>query len=96
MFAKRERPKYQVMLEGEIERAIRDLNTHPTGSDGYVTTLAYVERLSQMIEDEKISRVSKDALVNAGASLLGILMVIRHEDVNVIASKALGFVIRAK
>ncbi len=43
---------------------------------------------------EKPDRVSKDALVAAGASLAGILVIVGYEKFNVIASKALGFVLK--
>lgn len=84
------------MLEDELEGALRDLKSHETGSEGYVKTLGYVERIHGMIDEPKSSPVSKDALLAAGANLLGILMIIKHENVNVITSKALSFVIRAR
>ena len=43
---------------------------------------------------EKPDQVSKDALVAAGASILGIALIINYERLNVIASKALGFVLK--
>ena len=45
-------------------------------------------------EAEKPDRVSKDALVAAAASIAGILVIVGYERVNVIASKALGFVLK--
>ncbi len=42
----------------------------------------------------KPDRVSRDALVAAGASIAGILLIINYEKANVIASKALGFVLK--
>lgn len=48
----------------------------------------------KIAEAKKPDRVSKDALVAAGASIAGILMIISYEKVNVIASKALGFVLK--
>jgi hypothetical protein len=66
-------------------------------SQEYAKALTVAERLLGMMEDEKKpSSVSKDALLNVGANLLGILMIIKHENVNVITSKALSFVTRVK
>lgn len=96
MFTKREKSKYQLMLEDELEGALRDLKSYETGSEDYVKTLGYVERIHGMIGEERPSVVSKDALLAVGANLLGILMIIKHENVNVITSKALSFVIRAR
>jgi len=49
--------------------------------------------LKQM-DTEKPDRVSKDALVAAGASIAGIVLIIGYERMNVIASKALSFVFK--
>ena len=96
MFAK-EKPKYQLLLESEIEQSIRVLRNHQLGSEEYAKALACVERLHGMLEEEKHSTVSKDVLASIGANLLGILMIIKHESVgNFISSKALNFVIRPK
>lgn len=90
----REKPKHQLLLEGEIENALAVLKGHATGSQDYVKMLGYVERLYEMLETP--SSVSKDTLATIGANLLGIFMIIKHESVNVITSKAMSFVIRPK
>ena len=89
-----EQKQYQRLLEEELERAISCLKTALTDSDEYAKMLSTVERLYRMLDEEKeISRpVSKDTLANISANLLGILMIIKHESVNVITSKALSFV----
>ena len=98
MFAKREPPKfYKRLLESELERAIGSLKGVLTDSDEYSKMLTSVERLHGMLDEEQKSRpVSKDTLATIGGNLLGILMIIKHERVNVITSKALGFVIRSR
>lgn len=47
-------------------------------------------------EKRNTSDSVKVAWISAAASVVGILAVIRHEDVNVVASKALGLVIKPK
>jgi len=37
--------------------------------------------------------VSRDTLAVIGANLLGILMIIKHENVNVITSRAMGLIL---
>lgn len=96
MLNTKEVPKYQRMLESELERMIRRLNSEVPLSEEYAKTLTLVERLEEMMEKEKPSSVSKDTLVTVAANLAGIFMIIRHEHVNVITSKALGFVIRSR
>lgn len=47
-------------------------------------------------EKQGMSDSVKVALISAVASVAGILAVVRHEEVNVIASKALGFIVKPK
>lgn len=98
MFNQKEMPKfYKRMLEEELERAISCLKTALTDSEEYAKMLTTVERLHEMLDVKETPRsVSKDTLANVGANLLGILMIIKHEHVNVITSKALSFVTRTK
>jgi hypothetical protein len=96
MFKSKEIPKYQLMIEGELDRALIRLKTDLFDSEDYKKTLALIERLHDMLETEKPAYVSKDTIVNAATNLLGILLIIKHEHVNVITSKALGFVTRLR
>lgn len=97
MFDKKEPPKYQQMLEDELEKAISYLPTISGDPEDFAKKLAIVERLHKMMpQQERADVVSKDTMAVIGANLLGILMIIRHENVNVIASKALSFVARTR
>lgn len=96
MFESKETPRYQRMLEVELDRAIIDLKTEQIDSEGYKKTLGYVERLHGLMDKEKPSGVSKDTALNVIANLVGILLIIKHENVNVITSKALNFVTRLR
>ena len=91
-------PKYyKRQIEDELERAIACLKTALTDSEEYAKMLTTVERLHGMLDEEKPDRpISKETLATIGANLFGIFMIIKHERVNVITSKALSFVIRPK
>lgn len=96
-------PKYyQSLLEKELELAIASLSGHQPNTKEYSTVLANIERLHEMMikqertNNRKTSSVSKDVLVGAGANLVAIAMIIRHEHLNIIASKALNFVGRTR
>jgi hypothetical protein len=88
--------KERTLLDVTINNALSELNRHSVGSEEYVKALDCVTRLYQLKRDDKASMVSKDTLANIGANLLGIFMIIKHERVNVITSKALNFVIRTR
>lgn len=89
-------PKYQTMLERELERILRRLESELPLSEEYKDTLAIAERLNDMVEEDKTSYLSKDTIATIGANLLGLFMIIKHERVNVITSKALTFVPRLR
>ena len=93
MATKKEVPKYQRLLEEEHERALACLRTALTDSEEYAKMLTSVERLNAMRDkEEKTPSVSRETMANVSANLLGILMIIKHESVNVITSKAMSFV----
>lgn len=96
MFRKREIPRHQRMLEDEYVRILVVLSTNQPDSQDYAKLMTSAERVYEMMNNKKSTPISRETLVTVGANLLGILMIIKHEDVNVITSKALGFVIRAR
>jgi hypothetical protein len=62
----------------------------------YVQTVDMIERLNKIALSNKSDRVSKDGIIAGVVNLVGIGMIIRHEQLNVITSKALGFVFKAR
>lgn len=96
MFKDKEIPRHRRLLEEEYTRTLATLNMHQIDSPEYAKMLSSVERLHTMMNIQKTSPVSRETLLTVGANILGILLIIKHEDVNVITSKALGFVIRVK
>lgn len=87
----------QRMIESELERALTAMRAEVVTDEDYKKRLSVVERLHGLMDTtEKVRPVSKETMLNVAANLVGILLIIRHEDVNVIASKALMFVTRMK
>lgn len=89
-------PKYQRLLESELERMVKRLNAERPLSEEYAGMLALIERLNDMMEKPKPSGVSKDTMANIAAHLVGIVLIIKHEHVGVITTKALSFVPRLR
>lgn len=87
--------QHPTLLEMATDKAIRALNGHEIGSDDYNKILEDVVKLHKMKEEET-SSVSKDTLAIIGANLLGILLIIKHENVNVITSKAMNLVMKPR
>lgn len=84
------------IIDLELERAVRELKNHPIGSEEYNKTLEVIIKLHRMRSEETSDPVSKDTVALIAANLLGIVMVIRHEHVNVIVSRAMGMVMRPR
>lgn len=92
MFSRRE----PSLLEIAVNRALRDLGNYQIGSDEYEKAVDSIVKLHKMKVEEKPSSVSKDTLILAGTNLLGIFMVIKHEGVNVITSKAMNLLLKPR
>ncbi len=60
------------------------------------THLKVMETGLKVKASDKPDRISKDTLAMIGANLVGIAMIIGYERANIIASKALGFVMRSR
>lgn len=65
------------------------------------TTEAYAQVLDQLVKlnkmkNENSTSVSKDTLAIIGANLTGIVMILKHEQVHVIATKAMSLVLKPK
>ena len=83
-------------LEEAVNRALQQLRHYDTGSEEYARTMDALVKLHKMKEEEKPSSVSKDTMAIIAANLLGIFMILTHERVNVITSKAFGLLLRPK
>lgn len=87
------KPKSDPGLESviaDIERELRD--DLVADSDEYKAALARYRDLKILQTETQSKKVSPDTLVNAAASVLGILVIVMYEQKAVMASKAVGFV----
>lgn len=91
MFRKNEDLGLQVAYDKALESLI-----DCTDADEYEKHLAHVEKLHKMKAASQPDQVSLDTMVTVAANLIGIAMIIRHEHLNVITSKALSHIIKPK
>lgn len=82
-------------LDKEITRTERKLLESDFGSEDYVKLVQYRLQLDALM-NKNSSPVSKETLVLAGTNLLGILLIIKHEHVNVISSKAMSLLMKVR
>jgi hypothetical protein len=93
MFAKRS--KADMLLEGEIESVLRHLSVSGVDSADYQKGLNHLTKLYEL-KGEKPDRVKKDTMALIVGNLAGIVLILKHERMDIITSKALSFVMRAK
>lgn len=80
-------------LDQEIARIESLLKGCDIDTKEYTRTLHHLERLHELNQANKPKfNISGDTLVMAGVNLLGILLILQHENLHAVSSKALGFV----
>ena len=93
MFTKKS--KSDLLLEEEIVSMLRHMNVIGVDSAEYTKALSHLDKL-YTLKGDKPDRVRKDTMALIGGNLVGILMILKHERMDIITSKALSFVIRAQ
>jgi hypothetical protein len=83
-------------LDLEIDRATRALKSHQFGSAEYKTLLVIIDELNKQKGKNASPPISRDTLAVIVGNLLGILMIIKHEHVNVVTSRAMGLLLKPK
>lgn len=82
-------------LDKAIASALEQLDAVPAYSDEYSKIVNQITALHKLKEANRFQRVSPDTLTIVIGNLLGIVIIVAHERVNVITSKALNFVMKA-
>lgn len=88
--------KEKTMLEKEIEAVLLDMKDMHVDSDEYEVALNHLSTLHEINSKEKKWSVSPDTMAVVAGNLLGIVLILKHEELNVITSKAMSFVIKGR
>lgn len=88
--------KEKTMLEKEIEAVLLDMKDMYVDSDEYEVALNHLSTLHEINSKEKKWNVSPDTMAVVAGNLLGIVLILKHEELNVITSKAMSFVIKGR
>jgi len=88
--------KEKTMLEKEIEAVLLDMKDMDLNSDEYEVALNHLSTLHEIKSKEKKWNVSPDTMAIVAGNLLGIILILKHEEFNVITSKAMNFVIKGR
>lgn len=93
MFVK-SKPKSRLQIE--IDQLVLALGDHTTGSEEYGEIVERLSKLHKINQDTRPASVDPNTALTIAANLVGIFMIVRHENLNVITSKALSFVLRPR
>jgi hypothetical protein len=85
-----------VKLDEEIMSALKELETHKSGSEEYGAIVEHISKLQKIKSEERLKLPSLDNALIVAANIFGILWLTRYERDNVINSKALGFVMKPR
>lgn len=83
-------------LEKEIDNLLELMRLESPGSNEYRAILDDLERLYKAKSLEKDRDVSPDTIAIVAGNLAGILLILKYEELNVITSKALSFVLKGR
>ena len=86
----------KTMLEKEIDDVLLAMRHMAKDTDEYEMAIDHLERLYKMNSKDNDDKVSPDTMAVVVGNLVGILLILKHEEVNVVTSKALNFVIRGR
>ncbi len=97
MFSKKTKDE-DPRLDEAIDSLYDELNSVMADSDEFPKIVEQLDKLYKIraLRDEKQDRVSKDTLFMIGGNLAGILLILNFERAGVVASKALGFVLKTR
>lgn len=80
-----------------IDVLFTEMEEHSGTSEEYDRLTDQVAKLSKIRhENDGASKVSADTLIIAGANILGILIIVGHEQTSVITSKAINFIMKPR
>ena len=88
--------KTPTKLEKAIDALIEELDTVTGDSDEYTKMTENLVKLTKIASEKTKITISPDAVLAIAGNLAGILLILNYEQINVVASKALGFVHKAR
>lgn len=89
-------PKPKSKLELEIARLTLELKDHKPISDEYGKILDRLKELNKIQSDNAQDPVSANTKAQIAANLIGIFMIIHHEHLGVISTKAIGMLSKVR
>lgn len=82
----------QSKLSDSISELHTQLQSMDPKTEEYSTVLDSLLKMHKTQADTRRKSVSPDTLINASASILGIILILHYERLGIVTTKAIGFV----
>ena len=88
--------KTKKTIEDEIGHVLTAMGSLDPKSDEYGTAARNLKELYEARSKKAAHLIEADTIVAATANILGILLILNYEQLHVIATKAIGFVVKGR
>lgn len=83
-------------LEKAIADVFDELDLHRSDEDEYAKSVDQLTKLYKLKEINPPKQISPDTLALVAGNLLGIILIVGHERIHVVTSKAMNFVLKLR
>lgn len=84
------------LLEIIIDRVCAEMVTYGPDSNEYAKHLEYLEKLTKLKTDTRRERVSINTVIQAGAPIVAVVVIVAYEQKHVWVTKALALIPKFK
>lgn len=91
-----EPPDEKSGLEKAIDGVFKEMSYLESSTEEYAKMVDQLSKLYLLKEIDSKKRVSPDTMATVAANLIGIILIVGHERVHVVTSKALNFVMKLR
>lgn len=83
-------------ISDEVRHVLEEMAKMKVGSAEYAAAVGNLEGLCKAKGSDATGKVSPDTLVVVAANLLGILLILNYERMNVVGTKAMSLLLRGR
>ena len=83
-------------IDSEVDHVVECLSGMDVDSDKYRSAVQNLEILCNARSCKTNRSISFETLIMAGTNLLGIIMILDYEQLHVVASKAVGLILKGR
>jgi hypothetical protein len=83
-------------LEETLDELFDSLSFRSGDTDEYAKIVDQIQKLYPLKDHDSKRKISPDTLAMIAANLAGIALIVGHERMNVVTSKAIGFVLKLR